>query len=279
MKNVLNRMLESIRTYWSGHGRRRAFVGVSGGKDSTVCLKLMAEALGPDNVYAVELPLGLKKTCGYSLNALGEAGIPFSHRMVFPIDDICKDIANSTPWFSPQADINVKPRVRMTVLYYICQASGGDGFVVNTSNLDELLMGYGTVWGDLTGDYSPLHDFHVSEVIQLGRALDIPWELLIIPPADGLTGKTDEENLGFSYEAVNNLFTRVYEEESKWNDSYDPDWFMTILDEPNVTLDETDKKIVKRFRENQFKLNLCRIPHPRMRFCLDTAEYDEGDSK
>ena len=98
---------------------------------------------------------------------------------------------------TPQSRTNLPPRIRMTVLYAVSQSVNGR--VANTCNLSEDWVGYSTRYGDSVGDFSPLSRFTVAEVKQIGRELGLPADLVDKVPIDGLCGKTDEDNLGFTY--------------------------------------------------------------------------------
>ncbi len=103
---------------------------------------------------------------------------------------------------SKQTRTNLPPRVRMTLLYAISQ-SINDSRVINTSNISEDWVGYATIYGDTAGAFSPLGMLTTAEVIELGRLLRVPEPLLVKPPADGLTGRTDEAVLGVTYDKIN----------------------------------------------------------------------------
>ena len=109
---------------------------------------------------------------------------------------------------SQQAKENLPPRLRMAALYMVAQSS--NSFVVNNCNLSENWIGYSTIHGDTAGDFGPISDFTVSEVIGIGRVLGIPEKFLVKAPSDGLCGKTDEEKIGFSY-AVLDKYLRTGE--------------------------------------------------------------------
>ena len=98
---------------------------------------------------------------------------------------------------SAQTRINMAPRLRMTALYAVSQSNNGR--VVNTCNLSEDWVGYSTRYGDAAGDFSPLGGLTVAEVLAVGEVLGLPEELVHKTPSDGLTGLTDEDNLGFTY--------------------------------------------------------------------------------
>ena len=119
---------------------------------------------------------------------------------VINIKDAVDKIIESMPReieISNQTKINIPPRVRMTTLYAVSQSNNGR--VVNTCNLSEDWVGYSTRYGDAAGDFSPMSKLTVTEVKEIGRLLGLPEVLVDKVPIDGLCGKTDEENLGFTY--------------------------------------------------------------------------------
>lgn len=101
---------------------------------------------------------------------------------------------------------NVSPRIRMTILYTIAQSVGYR--VAGTSNASELFIGWGTKWGDLASDINPISQLTCSEVISLGDYMGLPYNLIHKTPADGLTGKSDEENFGFTYKELDTLIVK-----------------------------------------------------------------------
>lgn len=209
-KKMTRKVIDWIRWYFDKNGDENttAVVGVSGGKDSSVVLKLCVEALGPERVIAVLLPRGKQYDIKYSYTACTVCGIPDENIYVINIDEICKAFNSTinvhTPYCSPKNTscmrTNYPARIRMTVLYGIAALRGGR--VANTCNLSEDWVGYATKFGDGAGDFSPLHDFTVQEVKAIGRELGLPGCLVDKVPTDGLCGKTDEENLGFTYETL-----------------------------------------------------------------------------
>jgi len=102
-----------------------------------------------------------------------------------------------------QMRINLPPRIRMTTLYAIAQMLPNGGRVANTCNLSEDYIGYSTRWGDSVGDFAPLANLTSEEVVAIGDALGLPEDLTHKTPSDGLCGKTDEDNFGFTYEVLN----------------------------------------------------------------------------
>lgn len=129
---------------------------------------------------------------------------------------------------SEQTKINLAPRIRMATLYAISQSINGR--VVCTDNLSESFIGYSTRWGDNVGDFAPLANLTSAEVVAVGDVLGLPFEFTHKTPADGLCGKTDEDNFGFTYNQLNNVI-----------------FFGACGDE------EVDNKILDLYRKNSFK--------------------------
>ena len=214
-KEQKEKVVQWIRDWFDKNGKDcNAVIGISGGKDSTVAAALCAEALGKDRVIGLMLPDGEQKDINDSYAVCSLLGIK-NH--VINIRQIIRSIQLSFAFsdinnISDQAKINLPPRIRMAVLYYLSQSVNGR--VVNTCNLSEDYVGYATKYGDAAGDFAPLKSFTTEEVIAIGKELGIPEELLLKAPSDGLCGKTDEDNLGFTY-AVLNKYIRTGEIENK----------------------------------------------------------------
>ena len=192
-----------IRDFFKENGEGcNAVVAISGGKDSSVTAALCVEALGKERVYGVLLPQGEQADIDMSLLLVKHLDIPYS---VINIKGACDDILNSLKENLPvetskQTTTNLPARVRMAVTYAVSQSMNGR--VANTSNLSEDWVGYATRYGDAAGDFSPLSRLTVAEVKAVGRELGLPEVLVEKVPIDGLTGLSDEENLGFTYEIL-----------------------------------------------------------------------------
>ena len=187
-----------IRDFFRENGPGcNAVVGISGGKDSSVVAALCAEALGRDRVIGVLMPQGEQPDIDMSRLLVEHLGIRSMEVDVGPAVDALLNALPEDLEVSRQTRINVPPRVRMATLYAIGQSCNGR--VANTCNLSEDYVGYSTRYGDAAGDFSPLSKLTVTEVKALGRALGLPEILVEKVPTDGLSGKTDEENLGFTY--------------------------------------------------------------------------------
>ena len=193
-----NACVEWIKGFFEENGRGcNAVVGISGGKDSSVAAALCCEALGKERVIGVLMPCGEQHDidCAYALvNHLG-----IRHYVInikYAVDGV-KSAMPGELALTEQTLNNIPPRVRMTTLYAVSQSCNGR--VVNTCNLSEDYVGYSTRYGDAAGDFSPLCKLTVDEVKQIGHVLGLPCELVEKTPIDGLCGKTDEDNLGFTY--------------------------------------------------------------------------------
>ena len=202
-EKVKNEIVEWIRAWFEENGPGcNAVLGISGGKDSSVTAALCAEALGRDKVIGVLLPNGEQFDIDVSKALCEHLGIKnYVVNIKGAYDGMVKELESVLDEVSTQAYTNLAPRLRMSAIYAVAQCHNGR--VANTCNLSEDWVGYSTRYGDAAGDFSPLSQLTSDEVIQIGQALGLPEELMSKPPSDGLCGKTDEDNLGFTYEILN----------------------------------------------------------------------------
>ena len=179
----------------------KAVIGISGGKDSTIAATLLVKALGKDRVVGVLMPNGIQSDIYTdSMRVCEMLGIEsITINILDPYKAFQKALKISGVNRTEQQDINLAPRIRMTTLYAVAQSLDAPAFVINTCNRSEDYVGYSTKFGDAAGDVSVLQDYLVSEVLQIGDYLGLPKELVHKTPSDGLCGKTDEDNLGFTY--------------------------------------------------------------------------------
>ncbi len=195
---VKNDCVAWIREFFEKNGKDcNAVIGISGGKDSSVAAALCAEALGNDRVIAVLMPNGEQADIDCAMQLVGHLGLKY---YVVNIKDTFNSFVSALPDeinITAQTMTNIAPRLRMTTLYAVGQSMNGR--VVNTCNLSEDWVGYSTRYGDAAGDFSPMANLTVTEVKEIGHVLGLPYNLVEKVPIDGLCGKTDEENLGFSY--------------------------------------------------------------------------------
>ena len=193
-----DRCVAWIREFFDQNGPGcNAVIGISGGKDSSVAAALCVEALGKDRVIGVLMPLGEQHDIDKAELLVHHLGI---RHYVVNIRAAYEGLVASLPArpeLTEQARQNLPPRLRMSTLYAVSQSCNGR--VCNTCNLSEDWVGYSTRYGDSVGDFSPMSHLTVTEVKQIGYALKLPAELVEKVPIDGLCGKTDEENLGFTY--------------------------------------------------------------------------------
>lgn len=230
--------VEWIKDFFRENGDGcNAVVGISGGKDSSVVAALCVEALGKDRVIGVLMPCGEQFDIDCSHLLCDHLGIK---RYVVNVKDAIDGVMNNLPDdlnVSEQTKVNLAPRIRMSTLYAVSQSVNGR--VANTCNLSEDWVGYSTRYGDSVGDFSPLSNLTVTEVKTIGRYLGLPEELVEKTPIDGLCGRTDEDNLGFTYDTLDKYI----------RDGIEP--------EP-----ETKAKIDRLHKINQFKLQLMPVFKP-----------------
>lgn len=191
-----NKCVEWIRNFFEENGKGcNAIVGISGGKDSSIVAALCVEALGKDRVIGVLMPNGVQHDI--DMAELLVKHLDIKH-YVINIKDAVDGLKSAFPFdLSEQSTINLSPRIRMATLYAVAQSHNGR--VANTCNMSEDWVGYATRYGDAAGDFSPCANITVTEMKQIGRVLGLPDVLVDKTPIDGLCGKTDEENLGFTY--------------------------------------------------------------------------------
>ena len=195
-EKVKNECVEWIRNFFEENGKGcNAVLGISGGKDSSIAAALCVEALGKDRVIGVLMPNGVQHDIDCAYQLVNHLGI---RHFEVNIKDAVDGLINSIPFeLSEQSRTNLPPRIRMSTLYAVSQSNNGR--VVNTCNLSEDWVGYATRYGDGAGDFSPLSHLTVTEIKEIGHLIGVPANLVDKVPIDGLCGKTDEDNLGFTY--------------------------------------------------------------------------------
>ena len=240
VKSVTENCVEWIRDFFKQNGSGcNAVIGISGGKDSSVAAALCVKALGKDRVIGVLMPCGEQHDIDAAYALVNHLGIK---HFVVNIKDAVDGLKAALPKdieITAQTVTNIPPRVRMTTLYAVSQSMNGR--VVNTCNLSEDWVGYSTRYGDAAGDFSPLSLLTVAEVKEIGKYLGLPRFLVEKVPIDGLCGKTDEENLGFTYAELDK-YIRTGE------------------------IEDTAKKenIDRRHKANLFKLQLMPVFDPKI---------------
>ena len=232
-----------IRDFFEANGKGcNAVVGISGGKDSSIVAALCVEALGRDRVIGVLMPNGEQADIDMAKLLVEHLGI---RHYIVNIRDAVEGLKKSIPFeLSAQSLTNLPPRVRMATLYAVSQSNNGR--VANTCNLSEDWVGYSTRYGDAAGDFSPCSKLTVREMKEIGRLIGLPDVLVDKVPIDGLCGKTDEDNLGFTY-ATLDRYIRTGE----------------IDDEA------TRERIDRLHRRNKFKLEVMPSYDPDIEFGIE----------
>lgn len=212
--------VEWIRDFFDKNGKGcNAVVGISGGKDSSAVAALCVKALGKERVFGVLMPCGTQHDIDCSQMLVDHLGIKhYTVNVKDAVDGIMNNLPNDLA-ISEQTKINLAPRIRMSALYAISQSVNGR--VANTCNLSEDWVGYSTRYGDAAGDFSPLAKLTVTEVKAIGRELNLPDVLVDKTPIDGLCGKTDEENLGFTYAELDEYIRNGVMTDEKTKDRID----------------------------------------------------------
>jgi len=207
-KKETEKVIEWIKDYVEKSGAKGIVVGNSGGKDSATVIALSVKAIGKENVVTVAMP------CGSEASDLEDAKLvsdTFDVQLLeIELSDIYSGLAdeinqglrtgNTNDRISKEAEINIKPRLRMTALYAVAQTMGY--LVIGTGNLSEIMVGYTTKWGDSACDFNPIANFTVEEVKLIGTLLGVPESIIQKAPDSGLGIGIDEKNLGVKYSQI-----------------------------------------------------------------------------
>lgn len=206
-------LIDWIKDYFVKNGNENtpAVIGISGGKDSTIAAALLVRALGPERVIGVRMPEGEQHDIEEARRVCNILDIP-SYEI--NIGQVCYTLSGAIPselfLTSKTGKVyynNTPARIRMTTLYGVAALVGGR--VVNTCNYSENYIGYSTKYGDEAGDFSLFGNLTVEEVLAIGDTLEeLPADLVHKTPEDGLSDKTDEDNIGFTYQTLDDYLRR-----------------------------------------------------------------------
>ena len=242
VEKEVNNIVDFIKKYYKDNNLGGAILGISGGKDSGVVAGLLVKALGKENVIGVTLPCHSKEEDRIDAKLVSDYyGIELINFDITSTFDEFKDELKNLGTFTDEevknSDINLKPRLRMSTLYYLAALysaiKGKTYLVAGTSNKCELYVGYFTKGGDSVHDISLIADYTVEEVIKIGEYLKVPNKVLYKTPNDGLSNLTDEDKLGVKYKDI-----ATYMEDA------------TLLDK------DTREKIEKLHKNNLHKFNI-----------------------
>ncbi len=208
-KKETEKIIEFIRNYYEKNNLGGVVLGISGGKDSGVVAGLFSKAIGAENVIGVTLPCHSKSQDRTDAKLVADKfGFKLINLDLTSVYDTFEEEAKKIDDFivSEDSEINLKPRLRMASFYYLAQMYSKlykkTFLVAGTGNKCEIYVGYFTKGGDGVSDINVLGDLTVDEVIKIGEVLEVPECVLYKAPSDGLSGKTDEDKLGFTYKDV-----------------------------------------------------------------------------
>lgn len=204
MKNTTSKIVNFIQETFKEKGFTKAIIGISGGIDSAVVVKLLVLTLGKDNVIALSLPYGVQKDINDIKLVADYLGIPLEELNIKTAVNTLMDTLNYQSIISGPFGIgvgNLKARTRMIMLYDL--SAYNNALVVGTSNRTELELGYFTHYGDGACALEPIGHLYKTEVFQLAKHLKIPEVIISKAPSAGLwDAQTDEEELGYTYDEI-----------------------------------------------------------------------------
>lgn len=238
-------------------GFSRAVINLSGGLDSALSCILAVEALGKENVLALRLPYrtSAPDSLEHAQMLIDQLGIASE---TFDITEMVDPLIKSDPNISNLRKGNIMARMRMIVLYDRSEIF--KGLPIGTSNKTEILLGYSTLWGDMASAINPIGDLYKTQARQLSRALGVPAPIIDKPPsADLWVGQTDEDELGFTYEQVDQLLYLLVDQR------YSPQECIEEGFEEKFV-----NAVITRIRRNQFK----RMMPPIAKLSNRTVGYD-----
>lgn len=221
-EKTVNEIIDFIKKYFTENNLKGVIIGISGGKDSAVSAALFTKALGKENVIGVTMPCHSNKQDRLDAMIIAEE---------YGFELINIDLTNTFDTFKEnikvsqdkliEADINLKPRLRMSTLYYLAamykEINNGTYIVCGNSNKSENFVGYFTKGGDSVCDINVLSDLTVSEVIKIGEYLNVNKKILYKAPSDGLSNLSDEDKLGVTYDEIEKFINNEKLDENTYN--------------------------------------------------------------
>ena len=248
VQKITKEIIDYIRDYYQKNNLGGAVIGLSGGKDSAVCLALMVESIGKENVLGLWLPANSKESDKKDVDLLVKK---YNVKLIeFDLEKHTNNYIHDLKMINNVNDsdlcdviINLKPRFRMMTLYsyaaLMTKLKNKNYIVIGTSNKSERFVGYFTKGGDGVSDLAPIADLYVDEVIMIGKYLGVPDSIIEKTPNDGLSDLSDEEKLGFTYSDVKKVSIELE------NNTKD-----------NTISNDIREKILKRHQANLHKLDL-----------------------
>ena len=206
-------VIPKMKDFLKEKGIERVVIGISGGKDSTIVAKLMADCLGKENVLGVLMPNGIQKDINDSKEVVKFLDIPnitvnIGRSFNALYEDMSIGLISESKRISEDARINIAPRIRLSVFYAVAQSMGNGWSVAGTTNKSEEYIGWLTKWGDGAADFEPVIDYTVRELLQLGVNLGLPKDKVYKVPIDGLAVGSDEERFGFTYNQLDDYIEK-----------------------------------------------------------------------
>lgn len=258
MLEITEKCINEIKNYFKNTNGKIAIIGISGGKDSSVAAAMCVNALGKENVIGILMPNKQQSDINDSIKLCEHLKIKYFNMDIFnSYNAIFTNLTNNGIEPSEQTKINLQPRIRMTTLYAVAQSFDG-GRVINTTNMCEAFVGYGTLWGDTVGDFAPLKNLVISEIKMIGRDLGLPIELIVKTPTDGLSGKSDEEKLGVTYDEIE-LWCKEYRNIG---------WKWSYINMRDVLNKKSFERILDLYNKSKFKRDMIDIPTIRIGDCI-----------